>query len=648
MLSTHSYCLAPWVIRREQFLLGCRLSAIRVSHLDYSNIPDDKLEFLIHNNFIIDFRKTSPAYNLSLHNLKTKISDRLINNWILVRDSSFLTSALLLKNYLSLSNYGQWEVVTDKKIILDSLSRHSQKPHVIQLSHREPIGNATIHDEYAGLLGKVRIIWVGETTEGTHIGPIIQNDHDLEKYLVATKSWSFSKKLIEFGFNDFWPSSLYLNLLSTPEKIANAILTIIQDPPDTCFLIEENKKTSLWTNLIENQIPETTFFETQFWSKGLIRNFKLTLFDSLENGYVSKCRTPCRGIDYLEGNSGKGIDSTRALYSLVGESVERFSAWQSNKIIDTYSKPLSVNKKDYYDISQFHPFGPKWERYLTGPKVELPLYPVKNLTNLGKTCLVPACLIPFPYETSESQYDVTVSSTGGLAVHSDYKKAVINGALELFERNDLYRSFLFQKIGFNLDFSGISFSKKNTASSFRKFLDSLKHNGLRYWCVIYNLQSTLPIVHSFIEDQKNNFFSRGSGSGVSLLEATSNSLVEALQIRQQFLNSCSSQGGVGYDNWRLPSVVNEIRAYLEKFHTLHFLDHPMHTIQYTPHRLLKEIKTILTFEQRPLLVANLPCPINKWFSVRVLIPGFTTHQYPSDSEGGKNILNPIFTQGIPT
>ena len=651
ILSINEYDLAPWVVKKGNVLLGTQLNAIKVPHLNFSSIPANQLNYLIYNHFIInrlDQEKVSIENPLSPDE-RTKISDISLN-WIWASDSAFLASAFLLKKYLSLLDLSsQWEVVTDKHTILNSLHiNHLRKPFVIRLSHQEPIDPEIIKNIYAELMDKTQLIWIGETTEGVHIGPIIQTYQDLEKYQMATKTWHFSQKLIDFGFKDYWPSSLYLTLISNPQKTAKAILEIVKAPSETCFLLEENRKVCLWTTLTDHKVSESTFFDTQFWSKGLIRNFKMDHFDSLNGGYISKCRTPCKGIDYLEGNSGKGVDKNRALYSLVGESIERFSAWQRNKEISKHNKPRATNKQNYYDISQFHPFGSKWTEYLASEKIALPLYKVKDEINPDRICLVPECLIPFPYEAPEPQYDVTTSSTGGLAVHSDYQKAVINGALELFERDDLYRSFLFQKAGFSLDFSHISDQSNTATYDFTLLLNRLKNNQLDYWFIVYSLESRLPIVHCFIHDKHNHFFSRGTGSGYTLLEAIEKALVEGLQIRQQFLNKRGDQGCTIYNHWRKPDIVDQIRTYLEKLYKLPFFEHSLQGVEYTPSFLLEAIKENLSVEKKPLLVADLPCAIEEWFAVRILIPGFTTHQYSSESAGGKKIMNPIFKHGIPT
>ena len=445
MLTKHEFCFSPWVINKKNVLLGCKLNAIRVPHLNISAIPPSKLDYLIQNNYVVEAISKKDTYNIDNHlfgKLRKIKSDPLLN-WIWISDKSFIDVANLLKKYFSLFDSScTWEVVVDKKVILENLDNNqSEKPFIIRLSHKEPIEKKIIEELYGNLINKAKIIWIGETTEGTHVGPIIGGSNDMEKYLFATKNWYFSKKLIEFGFKDYWPLPIYTHLLSNPNGVVEAILKLIKAPSETCILIEGNREVYLWTKLTEEKTAESEFFEKQFWSKGLIRNFQINTFDSVNDGYIAKGRSPCNGVDYLEGNSGKGMDSTSALYSFVGESVERFSAWQSNKERVKFNEPQK-RKRNIYGIEQFHPFGSKWEEYLKGQNIELPLREVKEEFNSNSMVLVPECLVPFPYEAPSSKLDVTTSSTAGLAVYSSYDKAVIKGALELFERDEFYNFFL--------------------------------------------------------------------------------------------------------------------------------------------------------------------------------------------------------------
>lgn len=648
MVVGRDLCLAPWVVRKGNVLLGSKLHAIKIPHLNILVIPTPQLNYLISNNYIISpINQNAHMYSPPFHPLDEKRRNTQLN-WIWVSERSFLTVALLLKEYLLLLDpLEPWEIVMNKKMILEDLKNNgSRKPLIIRLSHTEPIEEKIINDLYADLINKTQIVWAGESNDGTHLGPMIRNMDDLEQYLLATKIWYFSKQLIDFGFKDYWPLPIYSHLLSNTKQLAQAILRLAKAPPETCFLIEENRDVCLWTQLGKGKILEAHFFETQFWSKGLIRNFEMKHFDSFNEGYVSKSRSPCQSIDYLEGNSGKGMDSISALYSLVGESVERFAAWQSNKAIATLNTPEDIDTKIIYDIDQFHPFGSKWRDYLRGDKIKLPLYAIKNEIDPHQMVFVPECLIPFPYEAPEPKYDITTSSTAGLAVYSDYTKAVIKGSLELFERNDFYNFFLFQKMGFVLDFSTILSEVEGPLQPFRLLLDHLNSQKLSYWCIVYSSTFTLPIIHCFILDETQHFFSRGTGSGYSFLEAASSALVEALQIREQFLKN--NEVSQGYIDWKSPVVIEQIRTYLEQFQRLSFFDHPISTIQYTSSELLDEIKKNVGILQKPLLVAELPCPIIGWSAVRVLIPGFTTHQYPSESLGGQKIMRPVFKFSIPT
>lgn len=131
-----------------------------------------------------------------------------------------------------------------------------------------------------------------------------------------------------------------------------------------------------------------------------------------------------------------------------------------------------------------------------------------------------------------------------------------------------------------------------------------------------------------------------------MLESTTSALLESIQIRRQLLLTMKSNPLK--ENWSDSGTIHKILNYLELCKRLSIEAYPPTFIHYSTGQLLDEMKNILILQKKPLLVANLPCPILGWHSVRVLIPGFTTHQHPSQSLGGDRILNPIFKHVIPS
>jgi ribosomal protein S12 methylthiotransferase accessory factor YcaO len=638
---------APWVVKGSNLLLGLQLKVLRLSHLELDKIPPDKIVYLQKNNFLIETTPFRDSASILTDPENAQTSAPI--NWVWVTANEFLAPAIQLVEHLSQLNPTlHWEIAKDKQSILDSLKNSQKKPFIVRLAHQEPIAERIYDELYSDLIDRAQIIWVGETLEGAHIGPLLCSAEEVAGYFKATQIWYFSQTLLDAGFTEYWPSSLYSNLKTSPLKVAQAILQIVTSEQGTCFLLSENKTVSLWTGLLRHSITEDAFFKTQFWSKGLIRNFTVMELDSIPEAYITTCRTPCGSRESLEGNSGKGENIRKATYTLVGEAVERFSAWHANHCFQQGSTTTPPESSIVYDIQQFHPFGPAWESYLIDPKPALPLYPVRDELNPGPPSFVPECLIPFPYQPNRPEYTVTRSSTSGLAAHSDYKRAVIKGALELLERHDFYPNFMFQILGYVLDCSKLPSYLTEEWSHLIRLLKRLKAKGINYWFVLYYPQSTIPIVHCFLQDQHAVLLSRGTGSGYTLLEAVMGSLLEALQIREQLLKTLKNNPNPPEDSWIHPSVIASVLNYLNRCHVLPIQDYSGLSLKYTDDLLFEEIKKTLRELNKPLLVADLPCPIQGWTVVRVLIPGFTTHQDVSHSEGGKSLLNQVFKYRIPT
>ena len=270
---------APWVLKIGNVLLGPQLKALRVPHLDISLIPQEKLEYLLNNHYLVaqSAPEASQAYTDASTVLdkglgaqpSTRTADQPLH-WIWISEPSLLAAALLLKEHLSSCEPNNpWAVVMDKGIILEHLAAitvsNSSKPLIIRLSHQEPIGEAIAQNIYADLLGRTQIVWIGESSDGTHLGPIMRSADDLTQYLYATNIWHFSRKLIQFGFADYWPLAISKHLLSKPRQIAEGIVAILKAPAGTCIILEESRTVRLWTCLIEEKVSESDFFERQFF-----------------------------------------------------------------------------------------------------------------------------------------------------------------------------------------------------------------------------------------------------------------------------------------------------------------------------------------------------------------------------------------------
>ncbi len=641
-----NYLISPWVVNKNEYFLGPKLKVIKTSLKDLNLLSKESLNYLQNLQFIVS------STSLYIHNkFPAPIQDKKALNgqdccWLWITDKNLLKLGYDIYDSLSSKNPNlTWMITTNKRNIIQHLQNNKQQFNrfiVIPFSNNEPISDRAIKRKFDGLLN-AEILWMGECLDGLHLGPIVSSLDHLSDYKKCTQEWSSTKNLFNLGFKDYWPLSLHNAIVNYKETVVQAILKIIQPKFYTgkCILIESNKEVKIWPALRNFSVSENEFFKTQLWSKGLIKSFKASQLHSFKNIFISECKSPAQGLSYLEGNSGKGLTPKRATYSAIGEAVERFSALEANFLLP---KTIDKNKWQIYTLDQFHPFGRKWEQYLAAGKPNIPLQLTKNELEENDFAYVPECLIPFPYLPTETSHNVTASSTGGLAVYSNYEEAVIKGTLEILERNNFYPSFLNLKDGLQLNMDALYSIDDPKYKSLCKNLISLKKMSLEVWLIIYKDCFDLPIIHCFLLDKANHFFSRGSGSGYTWFSAIEHAFLEALQIRQQFITFKEKPVSSAYNNWRMDEVIQKILIYINNFPkvTLDMAE------RYTKNELFIKIKKTLKELQKPLLVARLPEIINTWSSVRILIPSLTSHQYPSYSEGGKSLLNPSFIYGVPS
>lgn len=482
------------------------------------------------------------------------------------------------------------------------------------------------------------VVWSGECTQGTHVGPVFRNAEQVGRYERATTEWCSAARLADLGFGDLWPNALRR---AEPSRIAGAILNVLQLSYGHCLLVNAATQTvALWTATAYCDHDASTFLREQSWDKGLIRGLTIRPSALIPEVNIAHCLSPAgRLAADLESRSGKGLTDVETFGSTVGEAVERFSAWYANfRHLGKPSPPASDYRPD-----QFHPYGPAWERYISRGMPPLDTVPARVLDE-GTKATVPWCLVPFPYLPDTGGERPTFNDTTGLACHPRWGEAVIRGALEVLERHNLYTNLLFERVGIQLDPTRVNGLRPEIS----RFLSrSGKRNDERIWLIAYPQGAlTAPVIHAFRRSADGHYIARGSGSGLSLKDAVEGSVMEFAQVNEQFISGAPERLGKGHADWSTQTVVTRLSAYLDSQPVA--TEVPDELMRLTPRSPVHDVANKLRRAGSRLLVSALPCPVPGWSAVRVLAPGLATNQSASNSAGGNLLADATFPYAVPT
>jgi ribosomal protein S12 methylthiotransferase accessory factor YcaO len=577
------------------YLLGPKLNLLKVSALDPTSIPKKLVAELQARGFMI--RET-----LQLERVLGPFLDLLCREDAAIR----------------------WRFSENTLIaISDSFHRQVRIP----IRDFEPL---QLHDREHAWLTDSDLLWLGENPEGIQVGPLVRSEEDFERYSHAQQDWSSAERLKSFGFGHTWPLSVALEIERRPEQLAKSIVTVLRSRPGICRLLETGEEKMLWTDLSLSSETTADPLASQVWSKGMLKNLSVEADSDYPEVFVGRCLTPCESDAFFEGNSGKGFSREEAYWSTVGEAVERFASWRANFT-------TSLESGSGYPLRSFHPFGNAWVEYLRKGAPSLSV--VGGVDELsGEKALVPACLIPFPLVLSGEA--ATVANTAGLAAHPERAKAIRSGLLELLERNNFYPAFLNLKKGARIRLDS---HFPDLRSPMKGLLRRLEKEGSAYWFVFFESEFAIPTVHAFVVVQSGAAITRGSGSALGWLGACEKALLEAIQIRRL----PAKEDLTSIEEWRDPVVVRYVTQYLESFSYCDFGSLPV-----IPDKGDDPLFTHITGRMRALgrklIVVDLPSPLAGWSAVRVLVPGFTTHQEPSESEGGEPLRLKKFPFPVPT
>ncbi|MEV0381657.1 YcaO-like family protein [Nonomuraea sp. NPDC050643] len=500
---------------------------------------------------------------------------------------------------LSAEGAGHWVTVARG----EPLPTAGPPPLIVVAAHR-----TSAPDGMTRPRGDGRVLRIGESFEGTFVtGP--DDGRDL-----APPRWAFETRLAALGFTER-PLPILHRMRTDPAGLARAITLAAKLGPEEAVLVSGLRTVAFGTPEAVAATPFGEIPRSQAWTFGMARGFRVRP-GAIRGSHVASCRTPAGGQDHLEGNSGKGVTAQAAIAGAVGEALERYAACEANR-----SLPPSGDTTRRLDLARFHPYGPPWE----GRRPPVVYVDGIDLAD-GTTVAVPKALVVFPYLGADRP---TYGITTGLAAGPDVADATLRGLREVLERDGLYTGFTHLLPARRLD-PGAALARLNLTGAF---------DG-EIWALHWPREGhVLPDVHAFHHGA--GLLVRASGSGLTFDDALDGALIELCQVHLEAVRArrTGTSTSPAHTRWARPDVIAQARRYLDG----HRLGDPPAVPYGDPRSQLDH----LVARTRPVVV-RLPLRGPDWAVVRVLVPGATTSPYPSDSRGGRRLLNAPWTHGIPT
>lgn len=631
--STKSPSLCPWVVTVPatlpsgggHYLLGPKLVLLHISSqdLDAIDVDDASRATLLHDGFI----EEPGAYEAPRRRDSPPLAPT--SRHIIAAPDSLEEAAALADALVALDPEHPWTV----HHAVPDAPPHGPRGTLLLLGHREAIDPEPI---VAPLLSAWNVLWCGEGSDGPHVGPHFDALEQVREYVRASTQWSNHAPLVALGFSQL-PLTVTRWIRSDPHAVARAVQHVVARSCGPCVRLEDGSVVVPWSLACRAPMSAESLFETQRWSKGLLRDY--TIEQSVDSPLVffGSCSTPCGADPFLEGNFGKGMSEEEARVTTVGEAVERFAAFVGSR---RELPPVGVEVTRHYRLEDFHPFGPGYDAYIESGRPPLPATPIWDEVSRSMVS-VPRVLVPVPYRPAADERVPTGSSSTGLAAYSDRAGAILRGALEVLERHNLYRPLLQLEPGQRLDPARLPASGRHR--ELMRLVGEIERLGFRLWLVRFPSKDGIPIVHAFLWEAAITTMSRGTGSGTHWATAALKATLEALQLRLQHQLVREQGAGTdvdpGYVAWSTPRVGHQLVSHLESF--------PESTDALPDFLDEAELLGHLKAAQEAILVAELPCPVRGWSVLHVMIPGTTCVCVPSRSAGGQALLDARFGHAIP-
>ena len=315
-------------------------------------------------------------------------------------------------------------------------------------------------------------------------------------------------------------------------------------------------------------------------------------------------------------HGGKGYDIEQSKLSAIGEAIERYSArvFGYEKVIEeTYYKM----RKKYNTLNPVALFLDK--DYINPYSVDKKYQWTKaiNLTT-NKICYVPCNTVYFPYNMEE-KYMLHSQSTTGIASGINYEDAILQGILEVIER-DAYA--ITHKARINAKEILIDKIANKTTGELLKII---KKKGYKIHLKLLSIDYNCYVVHCILEGKVFPIYAHGSGASLDIYTAINRAVLESIQMRTSQL--LIKKSNVTYSNDIYMKWGEGHKEYCNIFLN-EGNDEQIETTKlnkYASQNLKEDIRNIISIlekEKYTVLCADLSRKDTPLKTVRIIIPGF--------------------------
>ncbi|MFA8434849.1 MAG: YcaO-like family protein [Marinifilaceae bacterium] len=212
-------------------------------------------------------------------------------------------------------------------------------------------------------------------------------------------------------------------------------------------------------------------------------------------------------------SSGCGYKWDDAILGTIGETVERYAPAFPNMEEGIHCSYSELDHKGVHpsEYALFHDEQYKDPRLNVQPfteDVKLTWFPMRDLTN-GETSYVPGQFIYMPFTRDENW--VSINTSTGLAAHSNYYKAILNGLYEVIERDSFVITWMQDLVP----------QKIKITPEIQDYLDAHypKHYQWHFFDITYDIEVPTVLGICFGETEYGKFVAFGSSTRISYGES---------------------------------------------------------------------------------------------------------------------------------